>query len=238
MGVTYQIAIRTADRGRRRNYLGQTLTTLIGRGFDPARLHLFPTDLDVAWLGRELAGRDITVHVPPARVAPNANGILGAQTLAALEAAWIGLFEDDIDCVEAGWMLAWLETHADPRMHVYRYCALPGTPLKRVTAAAAEAPLREMRGSQAVMLRRDDAAAFAAWATAHPTDWRPHGAPFQDRPDRGFDKLIGYWALDRWPDQAHGLVAVPMLVNHIGRTSLLHTHGVSHRAAVAGLGGC
>ncbi len=91
-----------------------------------------------------------------------------------------------------------------------------------------------MRGSQAVVLRNVDARYFAAWASAHPKDWRPADAPFQQVPDKGFDKLIGYWALHRWPKQPLGMVSKPMLVNHVGVTSLLHTHGLRNNAMFGG----
>lgn len=229
------LAIRTADRSPKRNYLGQTVQTLLRQGFAPEQLHIFPTDPNVRWLGTELEeSHDLHVHVPIKRKTPNANGIRLVDALQPSAADWIALLEDDLDCVPATRLLAWLSAHDDPAYHVYRWSALPGTPLRTVDRTAARAPLREMRGSQAVLLRRADALAFQAWAVTHPKNWRPAGAPFQDKPDQGFDKLLGYWALATWPDQPDGLVAVPMLVNHIGRDSLLHSHGLSNDAQFAG----
>lgn len=231
------ITIRTADRTPKRNYLWRTMRMLLDQGVKPSGLHLFPTDPHVAWLGRELDGRQaVPVHVPEARCTPNANGIRQVSVLDTDDANWILLLEDDVEpCADFyGSVTGWLCDHADPAIHVYRLHALPGTPLRRVDPAAALAPLREMRGSQAVALRAADARLFAAWATAHHKNWRPKDAPFQNRPDRGFDKLIGYWALAQWPDQPDGLVALPMLVNHIGRDSVLHTHGLRNDAHFAG----
>ncbi len=234
MGLNYIIAIRTANRAPKRNYLGQTVRNLLSARIEPSRLHLFPTDPDVAWLGDELDYQpDIMIHVPDRRYNANQNGVRCIEALEwAPDADWIGLFEDDLAAV-AG-IPDWLEAHADPFVHVYRLFALPGTQLSKHQPGSAWARLREMRGSQAVFLRRADALNLLSWSKAKGGRFRPADAPFQDRPDRGFDKLIGYWALDRWPDQLYGLVASPMLVNHVGRESLLHTHGVSNDAQFAG----
>lgn len=229
------LAMRTADRSPKRNYVAQTIRSLLAAGFDLKRLHLFPTDPDVTWLARELDHQpDVMVHIPTRRYTPNGNGIRCIEALDWQPADWILLLEDDLDVRSAVEVSVWLEMHADPAVAVYRLFALPGTPLRKADRTAAWAPLRELRGSQAIALRASDARLFAQWALAHPRDWRPRAAPFQDRPDRGFDKLIGYWALDRWPDQPYGLVSVPMLVNHVGRESLLHSHGVSNDAQFAG----
>ena len=234
MGLSLIYAIRTANRAPKRNYLGQTVRTLVRQGFDPACLHLFPTDPDVRWLYEEIVDENPIVHRAVRRYSPNENGIRMVTALESDPADWIALLEDDLDVRPVTECLVWLEAHADPAVHVYRWCALPGTPLRTVDRTAARAPLREMRGSQAVLLRAADARLFAHWAAAHPTDWRPTDAPFQDVPDKGFDKLIGYWALQQWPKQPYGLVAMPMLVNHVGRHSLLHSHGLSNDAQFAG----
>ena len=231
--------VRTADRTpeEKLSRVG-TVRTLLTQGVDPSDLHLFPTDPDIRWMDRELADLPtIHIHVPAYRLTPNANGIRQVSALDWSDAEWIALLEDDLACCSAALLTAWLAEHVQPAIHVYRWFALPGTPLRRPWRGAtrsALAPLREMRGSQAVILRAAEARLFADWATAHPRDWRPVGAPFQDRPDRGFDKLIGYWALAQWPQQPDGLVALPMLVNHIGRQSVLHSHGLRNDAQFAG----
>lgn len=240
--------IRTANRAPKRNYLGQTVRQMLARSqdFPPSDLHIFPTDPDIAWLHRELGDvpwldRDwdrlpvVRVHVPDHHCAPNANGVRQVR-VDGNPTDWLVMLEDDVEvCADFyGSVERWLTDYADPDIHVYRLHALPETPLKRVGKYAALAPLREMKGSQAVVLRMWDALLFASWATAHPRNWRPKDAPFQQHPERGFDKLIGYWALQQWPDQPNGLVALPMLVNHIGRESALHSHGLRNDARFAG----
>jgi len=236
MGVNLLITIRTADRTPKRNYVGQTVRAFLAGACDPSLIHLFPTDPDTAWLDAELGRLPVHIHAPDHRRAPNENGIAQVSALEEVEAEWILLCEDDLEmCADpVGSMARWLADHARPDVHVYRFFALPRTPISKRTERADWCPLREMRGSQAVALRAEDARDFAAWASAHPLDWRPKDAPFQDRPTKGFDKLIGYWALQRWPKQTLGLVSRPMLVNHIGIGSTIHSHGLRNDQGFAG----
>jgi hypothetical protein len=238
--VPFLVTIRTANRAPKRNYLGATVRSFLAGGCDPSLIHVFPTHPDVHWLSRELDGVPaLQIHVPERARASNANGVAQVTALDAMDAEWIGLFEDDLEtCADpVGSITRWLSVHADPAVHVYRLFALPGTPARRAAAHADRYPLWEMRGSQAVILRAADARAFAAWATAHATDWRPATAPYQDHPlTRGFDKLIGYWALATWPEQPYGLLSNPMMVRHVGRESSLYPRGVTNDAAFAGAG--
>lgn len=236
--VPFLVTMRTADRTPKPNYLATTVRSFLAGGCDPSDIHLFPTSPDVAWLTTELDGLpDVCVHVPDRLRGPNENGIRQVSALEDVAADWIGLFEDDIElCADpVGSMTRWLSMYARPDIHVYRFCALPQTPTRAYRPEAVLCPLREMRGSQAVVLRADDALAFREWATQHPKDWRPKGAPFQDKPDRGFDKLVGYWALQHDPLQTQGLLSRPMMVRHIGRQSALHSHGISDDRAFAGV---
>lgn len=236
--VPVLLTIRTANRAPKRNYLGATVRALLAGGCDPSALHLFPTHPDVRWMDRELAGLPaVPIHVPDTVRTSNANGIAQVAALDAMDAEWIGLFEDDVEpCADLlGSLTRWLADHAEPALHVYRLSALPGTPTRRYAPHADLFPLREMRGSQAVILRAEDARRFVEWATTHATSWRPADAPYQDHPlTRGLDKLIGYWALATWPDQPSGLLSRPMLVRHIGRESSLYSHGVMNDRAFAG----
>lgn len=237
--VPFLVTIRTADRSPKRNYLGATVRAFLAGGCDPSLIHLFQTHPDVRWLSRELDGLPpITIHAPEQARTSNENGIAQVTALDSVDAEWIGLFEDDLEtCADVvGSTLRWLSDHAVPEMHVYRLFALPGTPTKRYGAHAALHPLREMRGSQAVILRAPEARMFGSWATAHKTDWRPADAPYRDQPTKGFDKLIGYWALATWPDQRFGLLSQPMMIRHVGRESSLYSHGLANDRAFAGAG--
>lgn len=222
--------VRTSDRAPKRNYLEATLESLRRGGVAGEDVHVFPTDPDVAWL----PSAPMSVHAPLARRRPNANGIAPIALLDQVDADWIVLSEDDLEwCADPiGSLARWLEAHATPDVMIYRFFAFDR--LTPVSAHAASAPLREQKGSQAVALRSADARRFAAWATAHPLDWRPKDAPFQHRPHDGFDKLLGYWALQDRPDVTTGLVSRPFFVRHLGVQSSLHSRGIRMDAQFIG----
>ncbi len=230
------VTIRTADRTPKRNYLGQTVRAFVSAGTAARAIHLFPTAPDVRWVLQEIGDLPVTVHVPDHRCTPNENGIRQVDALNEVDAEWIGLFEDDLEtCTDpVGSMARWLSDQARPDVAVYRFFALPRTPVVKKDDAVAWCPLKEMRGSQAVVLRNMDARAFAGWASMHRTDWRPKDAPFQDAKDKGFDKLIGYWALNRWPKQTLGMVSRPMFVRHVGVESAMYSHGLQNDKEFAG----
>lgn len=234
--MTLLFTIRTADRSPKRTYLHWTVESLRRGGVAEDDIHVFPTSPDVVWILNMRPIPIMNLHVPGVFRRANANGIAPIALLDSIDADWIILSEDDLEwCADPlGSMVRWLETYATPDVLIYRFFAFDR--LTKVSAHAATAPLREQRGSQVVALRADDARRFAAWATAHPLDWRPKGAPFQDRPHDGFDKLLGYWALQDRPDVTTGLVCVPFLVKHLGDQSSLHGRGIRRDAQFIGAG--
>lgn len=216
------LTIRTADRSPKPNYLARTVQSLWTAGVRSEEIHVFPTAPDVAWMP-ELPG--VAVYRPEARRSPNMNGIAPIALLDAIPADWIVLSEDDLEWCEAPLetMAHWLHDHARSDVRVYRFFAFDA--VSPMGTSVGTAPLREQKGSQVVALRADHAKRLATWALAHPTDWRPRGAPFQDRPSDGFDKLVGYWALAEAPEVRVGLVSRPFFVRHIGVHSALHKYG-------------
>jgi len=232
--VSLVLAIRTADRSPKKNYLRTTVQGLRGHGVAGSDIHVFPTDPDMGWLLTEVTAGDVTVHPPSARLRANENAIRMIGLLDVIDADWIVLSEDDLewcpDPIES--MSRWLGAYHHPDVSIYRFFAFDT--LKPVHSHLATAPLREMRGSQAVAMRAADARRFAAWAKSHPLNWRPKGAPFQDRPHDGFDKLLGYWALQDRPSMTTGLVSRPFFVKHLGVQSSLHRFGVRKDAEFIG----
>lgn len=223
--------IRTADRTPKQNYLRRTVWNLIDAGLAADQIHVVPTDPDVSWMP-PLPG--VHVHVPTARRTANMNGVALVDVLEQYPADWIVLSEDDLEWCDRPLetVADWLAMHEDPDVLVYRFFAFDRLKFQRSRAACA--PLREQKGSQAVALRANDARRFAAWARAHVLDWRPKGAPFQDRPHDGFDKLIGYWALQEQTPAPYGLVSQPFLVRHIGKESSLHAFGRTDTRCLSG----
>jgi hypothetical protein len=195
-------------------------------GLSGADIHVFPTDPDMGWMLTEVPYGSVTVHPPTTRLRANANGIRPITLLDQIDADWIILSEDDLEwCADPiGSMSRWLEEHQRVDVVMYRFFAFDH--LTHLSPHASTAPLAEQKGSQCVALRASDARRFAAWATAHPLDWRPKGAPFQNRPDDGFDKLLGYWALQDRSYMHTGLVSRPFFVKHTGVQSSLHSRGV------------
>lgn len=227
--------IRTADRSPKKNYLRATLETLIRNGVAGPDIHVFPTAPDIGWIMNE-PYPGMSLHPTAVRRNANENGIAPIALLDEIDADWIVLSEDDLEwCADPiGSISRWIDVHARPDVTMYRFFAFDH--LTKVSKYASTAPLREQKGSQAVALRADDAKRFAAWATAHPKNWRPKEARYQDRPADGFDKLLGYWALQDRPGVSTGLVSRPFFVKHLGVQSSLHSRGVRMDAHFIGTG--
>jgi len=217
--------IRTADRSPKKNYLWATMESLLRGGVSPDQIHVFPTDSDVAWMPYLPC---VHVYVPEARRTANMNGIAPIALLDSMDADWIILSEDDLEWCDnpIETKAQWLQDHARSDVSVYRFFAFERQ-MVRSGLHATETPLREQKGSQVIALRAEDAKRFAQWAKDHPSDWRPAGAPFQDQPHNGFDKLVGYWALQDNPSVRVGLVSRPFFVRHMGLESSLHKFGVT-----------
>jgi hypothetical protein len=229
------LTIRTANRAPKANYLGQTVRSLIAGGVCPDDICIVPTDDHIDWLLEEIKGiSGLNVAFVNRRRTANENGIAQVALLQRYPSDWIVMTEDDLEwCADpVGSMSRWLDKHATPERTMYRFFSFP--PVLHVSQHASEAPLKEQRGSQVVALRSDDAIRFAMWARTHPVDWRPKGAPFQNRPDDGFDKLLGYWALQDNPTVTTGLVSRPFFVRHLGVESSLHGWGRRMDAHFAG----
>ncbi len=217
--------IRTADRSPKKNYLGQTVASLVSGGLKPSEIHLVPTDPDIRWMDGH-AANGCTIHLPAKHRTPNQNGLAQVGLLHQHPADWIVMTEDDLEwCNDPlGSIERWLDRYAEPHRLFYRFFSFGQ--LRSLDWHSAETPLKEQRGSQVVAMRSDDALAFAHWAKQHPIDWRPFGAPFQNRPHDGFDKLLGYWALSAKPQVTTGLVSRPFFVRHLGVESSIHSHGM------------
>lgn len=229
------LTVRTADRTPKQNYLLRTLASLHASGVADDDIHLFPTSPDTEWLPAALSlWAGISVHPTKKRLTANENGLRMISLLDDVEADWIVLSEDDLKwCHDPiGSMARWLHDYARPDVAVYRFFAFDR--LTMCGLHVASTPLREQKGSQVVALRADDARRFADWARAHQSDWRPKSAPFQNQPHSGFDKLIGYWAIQDRPETSIGLVSWPFFVQHIGVESSLHAFGKRMDASFAG----
>jgi hypothetical protein len=222
--------MRTANRAPKRNYLAATVQSLWNGGVKSDQIHLFPTDPDVSWMP-DLPG--VHVYAPAFKRSANENGLAPIALLDTIQADWIVLSEDDLAWCDdpLDTMARWLQDHARSDIRVYRFFAFDR--LTKIGPHSCTVPLREQKGSQVIALRADHARRLAAWAAAHPLDWRPREAPFQHQPATGFDKLVGYWALQDRPSVTTGLVSWPFFVRHLGIESSLHRIGITRHEAFA-----
>jgi hypothetical protein len=243
--MVLSLAVRTVDRTPKRNYVGGTLDDLAAQGVDLARVHLCVTAPDTTWLDAQLAGLDVRprLSIPPTRRTANENGL--AQVAAALTDApnYVVLLEDDLRFIAdfAGSVARWMAQHERPDRHVYRLFGWTRPPFqpypqrRLAPVTAYDWPLGKLRGSQAVVLRADDARDFLSWGTEHLETWRreaPWGASTAD-PSIAFDKLLACWALTRWPGQPC-LMSHPYFVKHVGIESSIHGRGQRNDALFGG----
>lgn len=227
------IAMRTADRSPKPNYVGGTIRRLLAQGIDPASIHLCATRPDVRWLERELQGAAVTLHVPERPLSPNENGLAQIRVLDPTSAEWVLLLEDDLGfCADfLGSVQRWLVKATRPDRHVYRLFGFGLRPPKNRSVVAYDWKLQGLCGSQAVLLRMDDAHDFLAWADANLETW----GGFRGNAKIAFDKLIASWALHRWPTEP-GVVSYPLFVQHIGDVSSLHPRAIRMDNLFAGAG--
>lgn len=230
------LTMRTANRAPKRNYVDGTLGRLHQQGVDLTALHLCATAPDVRWLEPLLASLPRPMlHVPDRVLGANDNGL--AQVSAGLEtdADWILLLEDDLSfCADfVGSVERWLARYARADRNLYRFFGFTQAPSK--TTEAYDCPLKSLRASQAVALRRTDAEDFLAWGRANLRTWRksPQGGGSTADPLIAFDKFLACWSLTRWPGRP-GVISQPYFVKHIGDQSSLHRFGARNDRFYAG----
>jgi len=227
------IAMRTADRAPKPNYIGGTIRRLLAQGIAPSAIHLCATHPDVRWLERELQGAAVTLHIPDRPLSPNENGLAQIRVLDSTSADWALLLEDDLGfCADfLGSVQRWIAKAARPDRHVYRLFGFSLRPPKNKAVVSYDWKLPGLCGSQAVLLRMDDAQDFLAWSDVNLETW----GGFRGNAKIAFDKLLASWALARWPG-VPGVVSHPLFVQHVGDVSSLHPRAVRMDNLFAGAG--
>lgn len=212
------VAMTTADRSPRRNYVGGTLSGLLQSSPTLRRenLHLFATAPDVRWLRAELDAHGIpesavTLHVPSRKLTRNENG--HALLLGAPRSGWLLHLEDDLTfCRDfVGSVRRWLARYASDDYRCYSFCTFRGKPDGEVEAWLQP---KNSWGALAVAMRAAHAFQFAAWVSSHIASWRAG----MSEPWRvsGFDMMLRTWAGGRF------LASHPSFVQHAGDESLTH----------------
>lgn len=230
--MTLAVTMRTANRASgerhlpagRPNYLGRTIQSLSDAGMDVSQLHVFTTEPDASWVRAE-TDAPVVLHVPDVPRTPNQNGLAQVSVLDTVDADWLLMLEDDLEFCDdfLGSVQRWIEAHQSPDVRIYRFFAFR-SPLETFESSyrfpiARSNGLNGMIGSQAVLLRAEDARAMVAWHQSCRGAWRPDDDPMRTQPERGFDKLIGYWGAS--VGQTYSLVSRPFFVRHIGQHSSL-----------------
>lgn len=225
------ITMRTADRAPHPNYVGGTIARLIAQGLDPSAIHLCPTAPEIGWLEQELHGTPVTLHTPATRRTPNENGLAQIRVLDPRLYDWVLLLEDDLAfCADfLGSVQRWITKAARPDRQVYRLFTFRNRPPTSRTVYAYDWPLKNMCGTQAVLLRMAEARDFLEWGDRNLETW----GGFRGNPRIAFDKLMAAWALATWPDRP-GVLSHPMFVQHIGDISSLHPAAMRMDAQFAG----
>lgn len=228
------VTMRTADRSPHPNYVGGTVARLLAQGLAPADLHLCPTAPEVGWLDKELPTplyRAVTLHTPAQRRTPNENGLAQIRCLDPTRYDWVLLLEDDLGfCADfLGSVQRWLLKANRPDRNVYRLFTFRNRPPTSRKVYAYDMPLKNMCGTQAVLLRMADALDFLEWGDKNLETW----GGFRGNPRIAFDKLMAAWALARWPDRP-GVVSHPMFVQHVGDVSSLHPAAIRMDSQFAG----
>jgi len=213
------LTMRTANRAPHPNYVGGTVRRLVEQGIDPASIHLCVTAPDTAWLDAELGGLAVTRHVPSAKLSPNQNGLEQIRVLDPLAYDWVLLLEDDLAfCADfLGSVERWLRVANRTDRNVYRLFTFRVRPPSSKRTVVYDWPLKNMCGTQAVLLRMADAQDFLGWADANLETW----GGFRGNAKIAFDKLMAAWALHRWPDRP-GVLSHPFFVKHVGLVSSIH----------------
>lgn len=225
------VTMRTADRSPHPNYVGGTVARLVAQGMDPADLHLCPTAPELGWLERELYGLPVTLHTPETRRTPNENGLAQIRVLDPTRYDWVLLLEDDLGfCADfLGSVQRWLLKANRPDRNVYRLFTFRNRPPASRKVFAYDWPLKNMCGTQAVLLRMADALDFLEWGDKNLETW----GGFRGNPRIAFDKLMAAWALARWPGRP-GVLSHPMFVQHVGDVSSLHPAAIRMDSQFAG----
>jgi SAM-dependent methyltransferase len=229
--VRIAITMRTANRAPKPNYVGETVRRLVAQGVAPERIHLCATHPDVVWLERELGGIPVTLDVPRVPRTPNQNGLAQIQTIDPTSADWILLLEDDLNfCADfLGSVERWIQDWARPNRHLYRLFGFRVTPARSAPGAYDDLTLPRFAGSQAVLLRMDDAQDFLAWGQANLETW----GGFRGNAKIAFDKLLATWLHAQWPGEPP-VMSHPLFVKHVGFQSSLHPKAAVNDRLFAG----
>lgn len=224
----------TVDRSPAPNYLAETLANLKRGGLlSSHRLARFVmVDSGPGCDFASSAAHALRGHPTPpysgvvgsaGRVCANVN-VANALRVGAGLAPWVLFLEDDIDvCADFFDSVgAWLDDHAREDRRLCAFGAAYGWVEEAMAEgrAAADYPITQFYGTQALALRSKDALSLSAYLVEH----------CYDRTDDGtaYDLLMADWAQRTWPEIRHFLASAPSFVEHVGRTSAIRPRPETH----------
>jgi hypothetical protein len=218
------ICMITVNRAPRKNYLFDTLDSLIRGGVFTserfAAMHVCDSKRDM-WAQSTLATLPVDVHYPPDGECrtPTENAGLALGAAAADQMPWVLFLEDDIDVCDhfLDSVGAWLDDHARESRRIYPFgAAYAGVVFAQEAGKSCwDYPIEGFYGTQAFAVRGIDAMDLAVFL-------------LESQEHSGYDLLMHKWARNRWPHIKHFLTSVPSFVEHTGRESVInprrHTH--------------
>lgn len=225
----------TVDRSPGPNYLAETLENLKRGGLLTSKRLFFLAlhdSFDTSHASQAMRRLDLVSKVGingnDERRCANLNAADALSTGARSGCPWVLFLEDDIDvCADFfDGVGAWLDDHAREDRRIYAFGANYHWVEEAMVEgrAAADYPIGQFYGTQAIALRSEDAADLAVYLAEHRvTQVRqvlPDGS-INLASGSGYDILMTGWALKRWPEVRHFLTSAPSMVQHVGRTSAI-----------------
>lgn len=235
------IVMRTIDRrlgsehiapNTRRNYLGQTLNSMLRSGvFNTPLLdsfHLVDSGSPEDFFLCEAVDRyPITVHRPEARRTANENAGVALLAGADSGAEWVLFCEDDIDVIDQflDGVALFLGRHAreDRRLYTFGSTSV-GPDWKNSTRPLQDITIESFYGTTCYAIRNADARLMAAYIQGSP---RYTGGRFVGTDDGStvcHDLHYHQWSRAIYPNVKYFAASVPSFIQHIGDES-----GISNR---------
>ena len=221
----------TVDRSPQRNYLLTTLDNIRKSRKSSARLHsLTLFDSHTGFASRHAIGLDGDL-----RVVQSARRLCGSMNVATAlymgaasspdNVKWVLFLEDDIDvCADFfDGVGAWLDDYGDSEHLVYPLAA--GYRWVDAAVKSGESahvyPVRQFYGTQAFVMRIDDALNLSSYIADDPYRKNDEGV--------SWDLMMHDWATKH--GASHFLTPCPSFVQHIGRESTVNPRPKTHQFA-------
>ncbi len=219
----------TVDREPKANYLATTLRNLFSREIDlfgSSHLHIFdsrPGGFAQSVVSKLGLDGYVSVDTPDDLRCANLN-VAAALRDGANSSDWVLFLEDDID-ICGDFMestLRWLSEHVSDEYRVYPLGAnYPSVlSLSHKGETSWRYPIEKFYGTQAFVLRAEDAFTLAGFLEDDPYHFNEEGT--------SWDLIMHLWSKSYYPSILHFLTPVPSFVQHIGQNSTVNPRNDIH----------